>query len=373
MNSRQLLIPITLSALLLVTGCGPSSKTPPPRPKRPVIAAKATSADVPVYLDEIGKCAAYEYVTIQPQISGPIVGIHFTDGSDVKKGDLLYSIDSRPFEAELARSKAILEADQAKATFEASQLTRSEELREKQVSAAQELDNAKSAATASQANVQADEALVQAAQINLDYCAIRSPIDGRAGSHLVDIGNIVTANVTPLVVIQRQDPIYAEFTIPEGELPRVREYIKAGTVAVRASFPDDPTKNRMGKFDFIDSGVQAETGTVKMRAIFENADRLFWPGQFVNVRILLDTLKNAVVVPAEAVQNGGKGPFVFVIKADETVEIRPVKPGQNQGDRATILEGLQEGEAVVVTGQLALAPGAAITVSEWLTGDTATP
>lgn len=355
-----------LCTFFLLTACGRKSQAPAPAvPVRPIVAAKAINRDVPLYLDEIGKCAAYEFVNVQPQVSGPVVGIHFTDGAEIKKGDLLFTIDPRPYEAELGKATAVLEQDRAKATFDDSQLRRNEALRQKMVSAVQELDSARSAAAISQAAMQADEAQIRTAQINLDYCTIRSPIDGRAGNHLVDIGNIVAANTTPLLVIKRQDPIYAEFTIPEAQLPRVRKYIQAGTLKVQASLPDDPEHSRVGRFDFIDSGVQADTGTVQMRAVFDNADRFFWPGQFVNIRILLDSVKNAVLVPGEAVQIGGKSPFVFVVKADNTVELRPVRPGQRQGNMMVVSDGLQPGETVVVTGQLALAPGAPVKIAGW--------
>ncbi len=354
---------------LLLAACGKTAPTPGGAPPpRPVLAAQAVAQDVPLYLDEIGKCAAFEVVNVLPQVSGPVVGIHFKDGSEVKKGDLLFTIDPRPYEAELSKAKAILDQDRAKATYDASQLQRNEELRKKQVSAAEELDNARQAAAVSQAAVQADEAQVLTAQINLDYCTIRSPIDGRTGNHLVDVGNIVAANSTPLVIIKRQDPIYAEFTIPEAELPRVREFIQSGTLKVEAALPDHPEGIRTGAFDFIDSGVQADSGTVPMRAVFENSDRFFWPGQFVNIRILLDVLKGAVLVPAEAVQIGGKGPFVFTVKPDNTVEMRPIHPGQRQGEMMVISEGIAAGESIVVTGQLALAPGAAVRVTEWKSG-----
>ena len=368
MRSGKTLLAAAVFGLLL-PACGRKPAAPPVAPLRPVVAAKAFSKDVPLYLDEIGKCAAYEYVTVQPQVSGPIVGIHFSDGSEIKKGQLLFTIDPRPHTAELNRAKAVLEQDRARATLDDSQLRRNEALRQKMVSAAQELDNARSAASVSQSALLADAALIETAQIGLDYCSIRSPIDGRAGNHLVDIGNIVAANTTPLLVIQRQDPIYAEFTIPEGDLPRIRDYIRAGTLNVRAGFPDEPGKTREGRFDFIDSGVQADTGTVKMRALLDNADRLFWPGQFVTVRILLDTIRNAVLVPNEALQTGGKGPFVFVVKPDNTVELRPVRPGQRQGDMIVISDGIRAGETVVVTGQLALAPGASVKIAGWQNGE----
>ncbi len=355
--------------VLLLGACGRKPSPPSAPPVRPVTAAKAVIRDVPLYLDEIGKCAAYESVNVQPQVSGPIVGIHFTDGAEVKKGDLLFTIDPRPYEAELNKAKAVLDQDRGKATYIDSQLRRNEELSKKMVAARQELDNARSAAAVSRATMKADEAQIQTAQINLDYCSIHSPIDGRAGNHLVDIGNIVAANSTPLLVIKRQNPIYAEFIIPESELPRIRKFIQAGTLTVQASIPDDPANGRLGRFDFIDSGVQADSGTVPMRAVFDNADRFFWPGQFVDIRILLDTLKAAVLVPREAVQIGAQAPYVFVIKPDNTVELRPVRPGQRQGDMVVISEGVQPGEAVVVTGQMALAPGAPVKIAGWQDGE----
>src|SRR5438094_380226 len=305
---------LALTALLLL-GCGKKNAGPPQRPVRPVTVAKAETRDVPIYLDEIGNTTAYQTVSIQPQVSGPIAEIHFTDGADVKKDDLLFTIDPRPFQAALDRAKATFEQDKAKSAFQQSQLRRSQELQKTKVIAAEEFESARSNAQAAEAQLQADEAAVETAQINLDYCYIRSPIDGRASKRNVDIGNVVSPQ-TVLLMIQRQDPIYVDFTIPESVLPRVREFVAAGTLAVQASFADDPSKSRMGGFDFLDAGVQPGAGTVRMRAILENKDRLFWPGQFVNVRMVLDTLKNAVLVPNEALQVGAQGNFVFVVKPD---------------------------------------------------------
>ena len=352
-------LPLLLA--LALSSCGKKNAGPPPKPVRPVTAATAESRDVPVYLEEIGNCSAFETVVIQPQVSGPIIGIHFTDGMEVKKDDLLFTIDPRPYQAALDRARATLEQDRAKAANAKSQLQRNQELQRTKVIAAQEYDNAQSAAQSEAATVQADEAAVAQAQINLDYCTIRSPIQGRASRRLFDLGNVVTPS-NRLLLIQRQDPIYVDFTVPEAALPRVRSYREAQTLKVEASFADDPQKRRTGEFDFIDSGVDAATGTVRMRAILTNEDRLFWPGQFVNVRLLLDTLKGTVLIPNEAVQVGSAGPFVFVIKADNTVELRPVKTGQPQGDSTAIASGLKAGEVVVVTGQLALAPGTQVQV-----------
>ncbi|MDP9290933.1 MAG: efflux RND transporter periplasmic adaptor subunit [Verrucomicrobiota bacterium] len=351
--------------ILVVCSLGASSckrhATTPPPPVRPVAVAQAAARDVPIYLDEIGTCVPFQSVTVQPQVSGPIAEIHFTDGGEVKKGDLLFTIDQRPFRAALDKATATLASDRAKASYNDKQLARSKELVQTKVIAAQDVDAASSNAVASDAGTQASEAGVEAAQIALDYCTIRSPIDGRAGKRLVDVGNVVSPT-TQLLLIQRQDPIYVEFTIPESALPRVRKFIADGKLKIQASFADDATKLRVGDFDFLDSGVQLGAGTVRMRGVFKNEDRLFWPGQFVNVRILLDTITGAVLVPNEAVQIGSSGHFVFVVKADNTVEQRPIVLGQRQGDDVVITDGIKAGETVVVTGQVALAPGAHVAV-----------
>jgi len=358
---KQFALPAAVCAALLLAGCRRET-APPPKPPRPVTAATAETRDVPLYLDEIGNCTAYETVLIQPQVSGPVTEIHFTDGADLKKGDLLFTIDPQPFHAALDKAQAALDQDRAKHQYDETQLKRVEELSRTKVTSPQDLDNARSTSQASAAAVQADQATLETAQINLNYCTIKSPIDGRASKRSIDTGNIVTANTTPLLLIQRQDPIYVDFTISENALPKVRPYIDSGTIKVQASFSDNPSKNRIGVFDFLDSGVQQGSGTVRLRGVFDNKDHFFWPGQFVNVRILLDTIRNAVLVPDEALQVGNNGPFVFVIKADNTVELRLVKPGQRHGEFVAIADGLKPGETVVVTGQLMLAPGTAVEV-----------
>lgn len=352
----------TLCAAVAFSSCGKRQAAAPPKPVRPVTVATVEARDVPIYLDEIGNCTAFETVMIQPQVSGPITEIHFTDGVEVKKGDPLFTIDPRPYQAALDRAKATLEQDRAKHDNDKALLKRNTELSQTRVISPQDLDNARAASQASAAAVQADEAAVEQAQINLDYCFIKAPIEGRTSKRAVDIGNLVAPMSTQLLLIQRQDPIYVDFTIPEGALPRVRRFIESKTLKVEASFADDPTKSRVGEFNFLDSGVQSNSGTVRMRAIMENNNRLFWPGQFVKVRMLLDTQKDAVLVPGEAVQIGSNGPFVFVVKADSTVELRPVKTGQPQGNQTVIAEGVQPGETVVVTGQIALAPGTQVNV-----------
>src|SRR5881398_2610431 len=316
-------------------------------PVRPVAVSKPATKHVPVYLDEIGTCAAYETVQVQAQVSGVIMARHFQDGYDVKKGDLLFTIDPRPFQAALDQAKAQAALDQVT-------LKRQEDLRGRKVIAQQDYDIAV-------ANAQKSQAVAEAAQVNLDYCYIKSPINGRVGLRNVDVGNLVGPSTPPLVIIQGLDPIYTDFTVAENDLPTVRKYLGGPNVKVQTYLPDGSITPRTGDLYFIDNAVQPGSGTVKARAVTPNPDRALWPSEFVRVRFILDTIKDARLVPSQAVQISQSGPFVFVMKPDNTVDLRPVKPGQRQdGDLMVVESGIQSDETVVVTGQLALAPGAKV-------------
>src|SRR5213082_892039 len=314
---------------------------------RPASVAKVITKDVPLYLDEIGTCAAYETVQVQAQVSGQIIARHFQDGADVKQGDLLFTIDPRPYQA-------ALEQAQAQATLDQIIMKRQQELRARNVISPQDLDTA-------QANAHKSEAAAAAAQVNIDFCYIKSPINGRAGLRLVDVGNIVSGNTgsgAVLLTIQGLDPIYTDFTVSETDLALVRRYLGGPNVKVETRSADGSMPPRLGDLYFIDTAVQPGAGTVKARAVTPNPDHSLWPSEFVRVRFILDVFKNATLVPSQAVQISQNGPFVFVVKADNTVDLRPVKPGQRQdGDMTVIEDGVQPGETVVVTGQLALAPG----------------
>jgi membrane fusion protein, multidrug efflux system len=326
---------------------GVSTLKPAQAPVRPVAVAKVITKDVPVYLDEIGTCAAYETVQVQAQVSGQILTRDFQDGADVKKGDLLFTIDPRPFQATLDQAKAQAALDQAT-------LKRQEDLHARKVISPQDYDIAV-------ANAQKSQAAAEAAQVNLDYCYIKSPINGRVGLRNVDVGNLVGPSTPPLVTIQGLDPIYTDFTVAENDLPLVRKYLGGANVKVQTYLPDGSITPRLGDLYFIDTAVQPGSGTVKARGVTPNPDRALWPSEFVRVRFILDTLKNAALVPSQAVQVSQSGPFVFVVKPDNTVDLRPVKPGQRQeGDLTVIESGVKPDETVVVTGQLALAPGAKI-------------
>jgi membrane fusion protein, multidrug efflux system len=313
-------------------------------PGRPVTVAKVLTKDVPLYLDEIGTCAAYETVQVQAQVNGVIIARHFQDGSDVKKGDLLFTIDPRPYQAALDQAKAQAELDQVT-------LKRQEDLRNRKVISQQDYDQAV-------ANAQRSKAAADAAQVNLDWCYIKSPIDGRVGLRNVDVGNLVGPSTQSLVTILGLDPIYTDFTVAENDLPLVRKYLGGPNVKVQTYLPDGSIAPRTGDLYFIDNAVQPGSGTVKARGVTPNPDRALWPSEFVRVRFILDIVKNATLVPSQAVQVSQAGPFVFIVKSDNTVEQRTVKPGQRQeGDLTVIENGVKDGETVVVTGQLALAPG----------------
>ena len=332
-------------ARTLQRGVETAKSTQPP--VRPVLVAKVTTKDVPIYLDEIGTCAAYETVQVQAQVSGKILQRHFQDGAEVKKGDLLFTIDPAPFQAALDQAKAQAALDQVT-------LKRQADLRAKGVNAPQDYDTAV-------ANAQKSQAAAEAAQVNLDYCYIKSPINGRIGLRNVDIGNLVGPSSSALVTIQGLDPIYTDFTVAETDLALVRKYLGGPNVKVQTYSPDAKIASRTGDLYFIDNAVQPGSGTVKARAVTPNPDRALWPSEFVRVRFILDTIKDARLVPAQTVQISQSGPFVFILKPDNTVDLRPVKPGQRQDGDMTVIEGgVEPDETVVVTGQLALAPGAKV-------------
>ena len=326
---------------------GVGTLKPAQAPVRPVIVAKVVTKDVPLYIDEIGTCAAYETVLVQAQVTGQILTRDFQDGADVKKGDPLFTIDPRPFQA-------VLDQDKAQAALDQVNLKRQEDLRARKVISQQDYDTAV-------ANAQKSQAAVEAAQVNVDFCYIKSPINGRAGLRNVDVGNLVGPSTTPLVTILGLDPIYTDFTVAENDLPLVRKYLGGPNVKVQTYLPDGSITPRMGDLYFIDNAVQPGSGTVKARGVTPNPDRALWPSEFVRVRFILDVLKNAMLVPSQAVQVSQSGPFVFVVKSDNTVDLRPVKPGQRQEGDLTVIEGtVKPGETVVVTGQLALSPGAKV-------------
>ena len=353
-----------LVAAGLFSGCRENSQPSFERPPAPVTVAAAVAESVPIYIDAVGKITAREVVSIQPQVSGRITKIHFTDGADVKIGDLLFTIDPRPYQAQLNQAEANLA--QAGAALELARVSfaRVEGLTDPRAVSRQDYDTKKNAVVLAEAQVQQNRAAVDSARLNVEYCTIRSPINGRAGQRVVDVGNVVSANTGSLLVIQRLDPIYADFTVTENELTAVQRNMANRSLRVDVRLPEDGAKPREGKLTFLDNAVQEGTGTVKLRATVANSDRYFWPGRFARVRLILSTRRDAVLVPAEAPQLSAKGSFVYVIKKDSSAEQRPVKVGQRQGDLVVIDEGVAAGERVVVKGQVGVTPGGKVKITQ---------
>ncbi|MDR2462487.1 MAG: efflux RND transporter periplasmic adaptor subunit [Verrucomicrobiales bacterium] len=349
---------------VMVSGCAKKEQAPPQRPPVLVTTAQAVARKVPLYLEEIGTCQALQSVLIMPQVSGAVTKIHFTDGQEVRAGEPLFTIDPRPYQAAREQAAARLASDRAMLAYNQEQLKRNESLVAGNYISAQDLENLKTTVEVNRATVKADEAALETAEINLGYCHITAPIDGKMGAHQVDIGNVVNAySGKTLVSIQRMDPMYVDFIVAEADLPRVREYFQKGTLRVQVYFPDDESKSRYGELYFLDNMIRAGTGTVMLRAIMPNEDRLFWAGQFVKVKLVLADIPDAVLIPADAVQVGHNGAYVFVVNPDQTVDLRMVTEGQRQGGWLVIEKGVSAGETVVLDGQLMLSPGAKIRVA----------
>ena len=364
LKKANLIIILSAAILVFISGCEKRTPSGFQRPPASVSVATAVQQDVPVYIDNIGKTVAREVVSIQPQVSGRITEIHFVDGAELKKGDMLFTIDPRPYKAQLDSAEATVAEKKAALELAKLQLDRYAELLTTKSVSQYDYDQRKNAYDIAEAQLQQSEAAVDTAKINLAYCFIRSPIDGRAGQRLVDIGNVVAANIGSLLVIQRLDPIYADFTITENELTSVQQKMKNHALKAEVRLPDDSEKPREGEVSFLDNAVQETTGTVKLRATLPNSDHRFWPGRFVRVRLVLETIHGAVLIPASAPQRSAKGMFVYVVNNDSIAELRPVKLGQRQEDLVVVDDGLKAGERIVVSGQLAVVPDAKVQVQE---------
>jgi multidrug efflux system membrane fusion protein len=346
--------------------------------------------DVPLQLRAIGTVEAYSMVTIKSQVGGELNRVYFTEGQDVTKGDLLFTIDPRPYEAALKEAEAKLEKDlaqvkQAKANLARDtalaenarvELRRYESLIEKGVVARQQYDKFRTDAEALDATVRADRAAVENAEatvladkaaaentkVQLSYCFIRSPIDGRTGSLIVQQGNIVKANDVNLVVINQVTPIYVTFSVPEEYLPEIMRYMAGAKLKVEATLPNDERRPDQGILTFVDNAVDTATGTIRLKGTFKNKEKRLWPGQFVNVVLTLTTTPNAILVPSQAIQAGQEGQYVFVVKPDQIVESRPVVVGRTFNDETIVQKGLNPGETVVTDGQIRLRPGVKVEI-----------
>jgi len=312
----------------------------------PVVAAKVEQKDVPIYLNGLGTVQAFNTVTVRARVDGNLTQVLFQEGQDVKAGDLLAVVDPNPY-------KAVLDQAKAQAALDQVTLKRQEDLRAKNVVAAQDYDTAV-------ANAQKSQAAAEAAQVNLDYCYIKSPIDGRTGIRLVDVGNVVHASdQTGIVVITQLRPISVVFTLPEQNLQDLANNGGAqGGLPVSAFDRGNTTQLGEGKLTVVDNEIDQATGTIKLKATFPNEDLKLWPGKFVNARLVLTTKKDATVIPASVVQRGPQGTYAYVIKPDKTAEMRAIKVAQTENNETVVDDGLKPGEDVVVDGQYKLQPGA---------------
>jgi multidrug efflux system membrane fusion protein len=317
---------------------------------------------VPLEIRVIGNVQAYSTVTVKCMVAGEISQVHFTEGQDVKKGDLLFTIDPQPFEATLKQAQANLEKDKALAQNAEADAKRYEFLISKQAVAKQQYDQFRTNAEALEATVRLDQAAVDNAKIQLSYCFIHSPIDGRTGNLLVQMGNIIKSNDTELITINQITPIYVAFSVPEQYLAEIKKYRAGGPLKVEALPPNDASSAEQGTLTFIDNTIDKTTGTILLKGTFANREKRLWPGQFVNVVLRLAMQLNATVIPSQALQTDQQGQHVFVIKPDLTAEIRPVVVNRTLNNDAIIDKGLKAGERVVTDGQLQLVPGAKVEI-----------
>ena len=325
----------------------------------PVTLGHASEKTVPVQIQVIGNGEAYNTVNVKAQVDGLLQQAHFTQGQDVNQGDVLFNIDPAPFEAALQQSEANLTRDQAQLKNAQSQYDRNNALFKQGIISKDQDETFRTNADALAATVKADQAAIETAKIELGYTTIRSPISGRTGSLAIQVGNLVKNNDAALVVINQIAPLYIDFSVPEQYLSEIKQRFAAGPVEVEASIPDQTTSPEHGRLAFINNMVDTTTGTVLLKAVFSNTVKRLWPGQFVNVTLNLQS-KRSVVVPTQAVQSGPRGKFVYAVKADKSVEMRPVVTGVTDAGDTVIEKGIAPGETVVTDGQLRLFPGAHI-------------
>ncbi len=357
-----------LSLLLILSSCsgtssGQSSAGKKP-PAVPVTVGTAVRKAVPVQLSAIGNVQAFSTVTVKALVEGTLTEVHFTEGQHVNKGDRLFTIDPRPFDVQLKQAEATLARDTAQAELAKQQASRYEGLAAKEYVSREQADQMRAAADAAAATLQVDQAGVDNARLQLDYCSIRSPIDGVAGALLVHAGNLVKANDPdhPLVVIQQVSPIYVAFSVPASQLPDVKRYMAGGVLKATATSSEHDPAPAAGTLTFVDNTVDLTTGMIQLKALFPNRNKALWPGQFVTVMLTLTTRPDAVVVPTSAVQTGQHGSYIFVVKPDLSTESRPVVVGATLNGEQIVERGIEPGEQVVTDGQSRLVPGATVEI-----------
>jgi multidrug efflux system membrane fusion protein len=325
--------------------------------------ASVVQKPMPITISVVGTAEAYSSVEVHAQITGELTSVNFRDGDEVTKGQVLFTLDRRPFDSALNQAQANLERDLALAANAKSQTERYQGLAERGIATREQLDQYRTAAAALEATVTADRAAVENTKVQLTYATIASPISGRTGKLMVHVGNLVRAgDATPLVVINQIAPIYVSFGVPERQFPELERYMAQRTLQVQARSPDDTRPPSHGTVSFVDNAVDRSTGTIEIRGTFANDARRLLPGQFVNVTVTLGTEPDAIVVPTIAVQTGQQGQYLFVAKADHTVDLRPIQVSRLAGPDTIVKSGLTPGETVVTDGQLRLVPGSRISI-----------
>lgn len=389
MNWKRHAVPCLPLVALLSFGCSSHKDASGGIPPVPVSVAVASQQALPDEVRAIGNVEPYQTVQVKSQVAGELVSVRFREGGEVQKGALLFQIDDRPYRETLRQAEAALARDQAQMAQAEANLARDRaqsknaqaeagrwaELFKQGIASRTQYDQTQSTADANRASVRADQAAIDSeralvesdrsaierAKLDLDYCEIRSPLSGRAGNVLLHVGNLVKANGdTALVVINQTAPVFVSFGVPEQELAAIRSLSNAHRLPVEVSPQDDPRKTERGVLSVIDNTVDTATGMIRLKAVFDNFNRTLWPGQLVNAALYLNSGKEAVVVPSEAVQEGQKGQFVYVVKPNHTVEMRVVETGLSVGGKTVIHKGVAAGDTVVTDGQLRLVPGAPI-------------
>ncbi len=354
---------ISITAMTVAALAGPACADSPPPAAVPVTVGTVSANDMPIYVRGLGTVQAWNSVTVKSRVDGQITQVFFTEGQTVKQGDKLFEIDPRPYQAALEQAEAAKTRDEATLHSAQLDLDRYSALVGKGFQTRQSVDQQKAAVDSGRATVASDQAQIDAANLNLVYAEIRSPIDGRTGQRQVDIGNLVQASAaTPLVSITQIKPIFVSFTVPQDQLDQIRTNQEKAPLVVDAYSNDDKTRLASGQLSLIDNQVDPTTGTIRLKAGFANDDEKLWPGAFVNARLVLSVQKGAITVPAQAVMAGNDKQYVYVVRDDDTVERRDVEPGNTESNMTVIRKGLRQGERVVVDGQFRLTDGARIRV-----------
>ena len=355
---------LSLFLLLILSACA-AKKEPPPKPSYPVQIGTAEMKAMPLFLEALGHVESITSINIRSRIEGELTGVFFTQGQEVKQGDLLFTIDSKPYEAALKEAQGTLEQSLANMTLAQEKVKRYKILAKDEYYSQIDYETLQANFAGTSALVQQNQGIVDNAKIDLDYCWIYAPIDGMLGILNVDYGNLVASpdgNTDPLIVLNQMTPIYVTFSIPEFQLPQVQRSYRKEELKVIAAYDNFDEETFEGALFLLDNKVDPQTGMIKLRARFENDSRSLWPGQFVRTRLILSILPNAVVIPSTAVQMTLTEPIVFVVKEGNTVEQRTVKLGQREGNEVIVTDGLKGGEKIIIEGQINLYTGAKVFV-----------